>query len=105
MRRDIKLRRRYPGSIAFILARSRIWPGRSPSTHPLLLPARDMIVPRTDSSVARNRGHWSVEGTILVSTRAGGCLKRKTVMTSSVRYIEWIFMSPTRQTNPGRLFM
>ena len=83
-RRDIEFNSRYPGSLSSMLTRSRIWPGRCPSTPPLLLPAKYLMTARTDSRVAHNREHWSGKGTILVSTGAGVCLERSTAMTSSV---------------------
>ena len=84
-RQDIELRRRYPGSFASMLTRSRIWPGRSPSNPPLLLSVKDLMAARTDSGVAHNGEHWSGKGAILVSTGAGGSLERSTSATSSVR--------------------
>ena len=53
-RRDIELRSRYLGSLISILTRSQTWTGRRPSTPPLLLPAKDLMVARTDSGVAHN---------------------------------------------------
>ena len=80
----MELRTGYPGSFASMLRRSWIWPGRSPSTSQLLLPAKNLMAVRTDSGVTHNGEHWSGKGTILVSTDAGGCLNRITTMTSTV---------------------
>ena len=67
-----------------MLTRSRIWPGRSQSTPPLLLPAKDLMAARTVLDVAHSGEHWSGNGTILVSTGVEGCLERSTATTSSV---------------------
>ena len=83
-RRDIELRSRHPDSFAFMFTRSRIWPGRFPSTPPMLFPAKDLMAARTDSDVAHIGEHWSGKGTILVSTGAEVCLERSTAMIFSV---------------------
>ena len=56
--RDIELRSRYPCSFALLLTRSLMWPGRSPSTLPLLLHAKDLMAARVtrSSHIAENTG-------------------------------------------------
>ena len=78
------MRSLHTGSLASMFKRSRMWPGRSPSTAPMLLPVKDLMAARTDSGVANNGEHLMGNGTILVYTGAGGCFERSTIITSLV---------------------
>ena len=53
----MELRSRYLDSFPSMPSRFCIWPGRRPSTSPLLLPVKYLMAARTDSDVDHNGRH------------------------------------------------
>ena len=76
---------RYSSSFASILTRFKIRLWLSPSTPPLLFSTKDLMAVRTYSDVAHSGEHFSVKGTILVSTGEECYMEHSTAMTTSVR--------------------